>query len=381
MEKNDAGAIISAAGLGERFGGDTPKQLLPLNGDSVLVSATRPFLRHPLVKAVVVVVPVGKLPLFEEALAKDALNASSPATHSHTDSLNAPLESEEPRGLFNKLTLVEGASTRGESVVKGLRALPSSLDYVLIHDGVRPFVSEDDITRVLDAAFKYGASVLAAPVTDTLKRGKDGLIVETIPREGLWLAQTPQAFARGLLEWAYREFEPKGATDESSLVERLGAKVALVTGDISNIKITHRNDMSLAKALELGKREMERPGDKVPFKKESDKQRLSVGSGWDFHRFVPGKELYLGCVRFGGEMGLLGHSDADVLTHALIDALLGGAALGDIGEHFPDSNPEYKDASGERLLKATMELLRPSYSVVNVDITLIGERPKVSIRR
>jgi 2-C-methyl-D-erythritol 4-phosphate cytidylyltransferase/2-C-methyl-D-erythritol 2,4-cyclodiphosphate synthase len=345
-----ASAIITAAGSGLRFGLNIPKQLCPLMGGSILSRVVKVFLSHPSIAEIVLVVPKGQKEGF----------------FSHLSSF---------LNMDELITLVEGGESRGESVLNGLKAISS--EYVLVHDGARPLISPNDISRVLDAATIYGAAILATKLTDTLKRENQGFILETIPRDGLYLAKTPQAFRRELLEEAFAKGSPMSATDEASLVEKLGHKVKVLEGDPENIKITYPSDLDHAKSILLRRGESDPSATVLKDSQES----LSVGSGWDFHRFAPGRDLYLGCVFFEGETGLMGHSDADVLSHALIDALLGASGLGDIGEYFPDSSSEFQGASGERLLGHTLGLITPAYKIVNVDLTLIGERPKIAPRR
>jgi 2-C-methyl-D-erythritol 4-phosphate cytidylyltransferase/2-C-methyl-D-erythritol 2,4-cyclodiphosphate synthase len=263
-------------------------------------------------------------------------------------------------------------------VALGLKALGGEYSHAVIHDGARPLATATDVTRVLDKALEQGAAILARRLPDTLKKeaGESGTVAETLPREGLWLAQTPQAFSVALLEEAMGKGDPSGATDEASLVEATGAKVAIVPGDGWNLKITDREDLAMAEAL-LGARD----GARGPGRARGPAPSLSVGQGWDFHRFAPDRELYLGCVHFGGPPGLAGHSDADVLTHALIDAILGAACLGDIGQHFPDGSEAFRGASGRELLTLAWGMAGKDHAIENLDLTLIGESPRIAPRR
>jgi 2-C-methyl-D-erythritol 4-phosphate cytidylyltransferase/2-C-methyl-D-erythritol 2,4-cyclodiphosphate synthase len=262
------------------------------------------------------------------------------------------------------------------------------------------------VDRVLDAAEAHGASLLARRLPDTLKRegpGGDGFVAGTLPRNGLWLAQTPQAFRRDILEEALRAGDPKAATDEASLAEALGARVALVPGDAWNVKITDPADLAMAEALLLARgapgwpcqaqpqAPPQGPPQAPPLPSPRGNPRglggpakgsgLSVGQGWDFHRFAPGRELWLGCVRFEGCPGLEGHSDADVLTHALIDAILGAASLGDIGSHFPAGSEAFRGAPGRELLGLAWAKARDAFRIEHLDLTLFGESPRVAPRR
>ncbi|MDR2198836.1 MAG: 2-C-methyl-D-erythritol 4-phosphate cytidylyltransferase [Deltaproteobacteria bacterium] len=359
MQKT-AGAVVAAAGRGLRFGRGEAlfKQLEPLGGTPVLLRAVAPFLSSSLISQVAVAVPPGHMELF--------------ALH---------LRPLDPSG--ERLLVVEGGASRGESVERAFRVLRKDLSFILVHDAARPLVRESLIERVLTRAFATGAAVPALRLSDTLKEedADTGAVLRTLPREGLWLAQTPQAFKREILAEALAGPALKSATDEASLAEALSHPVSLVEGDGRNIKITHGEDLLTAAALLALKGPGEggppplRPADAL------SPGSVSIGQGWDFHRFAPGRPLYLGCVPFAGETGLLGHSDADVLTHALIDALLGAAALGDIGSHFPDADPSYLGASGRRLLALAWEKCRGGFAIGHVDLTLFGERPRIAPKR
>jgi len=221
------------------------------------------------------------------------------------------------------------------------------------------------IAAVAEAAAAHGAALAAVPVRDTLKEAARGLVRRTLDRAGLWQAQTPQGFRREILARALAGGEdgPAEVTDDAALLEPLGLAAALVPGSADNLKITTPEDLVLAEALLAA----------GPFR---------IGHGYDFHRLVPGRPLWLGGLEIPFEAGLLGHSDADVLAHALADALLGAAALGDIGGHFPDLDPQWAGLSGARLLAETMAKVRAAgWELVNADLTLIGERPKIAPHR
>jgi 2-C-methyl-D-erythritol 2,4-cyclodiphosphate synthase len=211
-------------------------------------------------------------------------------------------------------------------------------------------------------AYEYGAAILAVPVSDTLKLSDpNGYICKTIDRTGLWRAQTPQGFRRDILFKAVEEGRNLDVTDEASLVEALGLKVKLVEGRLDNLKITSQADLQMARNL-LGL-----------------SVSLRVGQGWDFHSLCPERPLWLGCVLVPGEAGLMGNSDADVLAHAFIDAILGAAGLGDIGLHFPPGDHLWQGVSGAKLIARTMELVKKQKArLINADLTLIGERPRIS---
>jgi 2-C-methyl-D-erythritol 4-phosphate cytidylyltransferase/2-C-methyl-D-erythritol 2,4-cyclodiphosphate synthase len=225
-------------------------------------------------------------------------------------------------------------------------------------------VSDGLIARIVDAAATDGAAIAALPAIDTVKRGDEQrLIVETVPRREIFLAQTPQAFRTAVLRDALACAEPSSdATDEAALVERSGHPVRLVDGDPRNVKITTADDLALAERL-----------------LSPSASLFRIGTGYDLHRLVEGRRLILGGVAIPFDKGLAGHSDADAVCHAVTDALLGAAAAGDIGRHFPDTDPRWKDADSLMLLARAAEMVAAAgYSVVNVDVVVIAERPKLS---
>ncbi|MDR1111158.1 MAG: 2-C-methyl-D-erythritol 4-phosphate cytidylyltransferase [Deltaproteobacteria bacterium] len=333
-----ASAVIVAAGRGLRYGhgqGDRPKQLMPLGRGTVLARTVAAFRACPWVGETIVVAPPEMADVFG-GLA----------------------------GLPGEVRIVPGGPDRCDSARLGLEAASPEAAVVLVHDGVRPLVAPDQILRVAEAALQDGAAILAVPVRDTLKLSDgQGNVARTIDRANLWQAQTPQGLRADVVRLVLDGPWAPGVTDESGLAEALGLKVRLVEGSPSNLKITGPEDMAMARTL-MG------PGG------------LRVGQGWDFHRISPGRPLWLGCVHFPGEPGLAGHSDADVLAHALIDALLGAAGLGDIGLHFPPHDGRWEGATGARLLSLTMGLVESGNFVLeNADLTLIGERPRLAGRR
>jgi 2-C-methyl-D-erythritol 4-phosphate cytidylyltransferase/2-C-methyl-D-erythritol 2,4-cyclodiphosphate synthase len=258
-------------------------------------------------------------------------------------------------------------------VLNAFQAVSDRTDIVVVHDAARPFASADLVSRTIEAAARSGAALAALRATDTVKRGtapsEDGmrLVAETIPREEVFLAQTPQAFRRRVLEEALALAESGGdATDEASLVERNGVPVRLVEGDPANVKITTPEDLALADAL-AGERTV-----------AGGATVTRVGAGYDLHRLVEGRPLTLGGVTIPFERGLLGYSDADAVCHAVTDAVLGAAAAGDIGGHFPDSDPAWKGASSIELLRrAAAVVAGRGYEIVNVDVVVIAERPRL----
>lgn len=325
-------AVIVAAGSGTRMGLSVNKALAPLVGKTVLERSLEAF--EGLVDGAVVVYRTQD----EQAV----------------------------RALNLRARLARGGETRQDSVLSGLRALPEDAEIVLVHDAARPFVRRETIATCIESVRKYGSGVAAVPVTDTIKRAEqNGVVRETLPREQLWAMQTPQAFRTQELRHAIELLAARGeaATDDARAMEACGYSVYLVESDGGNIKLTRPEDMELAR-LRLGEREA--------------KTMQRIGHGYDAHRLVEGRKLILCGVEIPYEKGLLGHSDADVALHALTDALLGAAALGDIGGHFPDSDEKYHGISSLLLLKETVRLLAAQGAKpVNVDVTIIAQRPKL----
>jgi 2-C-methyl-D-erythritol 4-phosphate cytidylyltransferase/2-C-methyl-D-erythritol 2,4-cyclodiphosphate synthase len=328
--------IVAAGGSGIRAG--LAKQWLVLGGETVLRRAARALASCDAVDEVVVVVPPGE----------EARGAADVA------------------GLGKPARAVAGGKARAESVRNGLAAAAGSA-VVLVHDAARPFASPALAARVAEAAARDGAALAAVPATDTVKRAAPAeddavRVAETLDRRVLWLAQTPQGFRRDLLLRAYDAAGAAAAeaTDECALVERIGAPVTIVPGEPANFKITGPDDVARARAR------LEAP--------------VAMGVGYDTHRFAAGRPLVLGGVSFEGD-GLLGHSDADVCAHAIGDAILGAAGLGDLGRHFPDTDPRWKGVSSLVLLRAIAEKAAArGWRVGNCDVTLAARRPKIAPR-
>jgi 2-C-methyl-D-erythritol 4-phosphate cytidylyltransferase/2-C-methyl-D-erythritol 2,4-cyclodiphosphate synthase len=334
-------AIIAAGGAGRRFGGTTPKQMLEIDGRSILQHSVEAFAAHPAIGETIVVVPPD-------------LAAAPPSW----------LGARAPR-----VRVVAGGARRQDSVANGFDAADPASEVLLVHDAARPFVTAEVISRVIDAAAAHGAAIAAVPVSDTVKRAEpqddQPVIVETIPRDALYLAQTPQGFARDVL----RDAVALGrtgveATDEAMLAERAGHSVRLVDGARSNVKITTTEDFDAA------------------VRRGAATDRVRIGMGYDLHRLVQGRRLILGGVEISSELGALGHSDADVVCHVVTDAILGAASAGDIGQHFPDTDPRWKDASSVDMLRQVVGLVRArGFGVVNVDVVVVLERPKLGPHR
>jgi len=314
-----------------------PKQYRPLAGTSVLRHSVMAFVDHPRVDAVRVVIADGHRALYDAATA--GLDLLGPVT---------------------------GGVERQESVRRGLESLAASApDRVLIHDAARPFVPPVVIDRVLDALDASPAALPVLPVVDTLKRGSGGLVEFTVPREDLWRAQTPQGFRYPEILAAHRETTAGlTATDDAALAERAGLEVALVEGAEDAGKLTTAEDLARAEAR-LGRAFETR-----------------VGTGFDVHRIGPGSTMMLGGVSIPHPGALVGHSDADVCLHALTDAILGALGDGDIGTHFPPSDPRWRGASSDRFLQDAVRRVRERGGrVVHLDLTVICERPKIGPHR
>jgi 2-C-methyl-D-erythritol 2,4-cyclodiphosphate synthase/2-C-methyl-D-erythritol 4-phosphate cytidylyltransferase len=268
------------------------------------------------------------------------------------------------------LAFVAGGARRQDSVANALARASRDADVIVIHDAARPFVTAELIARTVDAAHAHGAAIAAMPVRDTVKQAgdpdRDGSrpIRATIPRHTVFLAQTPQAFRRDVLARALAEGTAIDATDEAMLVERLGLPVHLVEGDVRNVKITTPDDLAAARGAA--------PHQAVPC------GLMRIGHGYDLHRLVAGRPLILAGVTMPFELGLDGHSDADIVCHAVTDAVLGAAGAGDIGRLFADTDPRWKGADSIALLAGAMARVREAgYRVSNVDVTVIAERPKL----
>lgn len=346
-------AIVPAAGAGVRMEADRPKQFRPLGDRPLLVHTLQRLSDSPLIETVVVVVPA-------DWVAK------------------ARSELIEPYGLAKVGAVVAGGAERQDSVAAGLEALGPEVDLVVVHDGVRPFVTEAMIADVVEAARAVGAAVAAIPVAETVKRVADGVVVETVSRDGLYRVQTPQAFRREVLAEALERARAEGVvgTDEAALVERFGRPVRVVAGSAVNLKVTSPEDWSLAESI-LSSLGRSASASKAA-REGTERMSLRVGMGYDVHRFASGRPLILGGVVVPSDQGLEGHSDADVLAHAVCDALLGAAGAGDIGRHFPDTDPTYAGANSLDLLREVGAIVaRRGFRPLNVDATVVLQEPKL----
>lgn len=274
------------------------------------------------------------------------------------------------RDLFSHLecNVVAGGRERQQSVYNVLQILPAEVKYIAVHDGARPFINKTVFAKCLQRACVDKAAIVAVPSKDTVKVASGAYVEATLERARLRCVQTPQIFERNLLCSAYERAESAGhlGTDDASLVELVGHKVAVVEGEYRNIKLTTPDDLLVAEAY-LNKQN------------EGKEISMRVGQGYDVHRLVENRKLILGGVEIPHSLGLLGHSDADVLLHAIKDALLGACALGDIGDHFPDTSAQFKDISSLYLLECVFEIItNAGYKVHNIDAIIIAEKPKVA---
>ena len=329
----DFAAIILAAGSGARAGGE-PKQWRKLSGKPVLRWSAEAFVAAGARRLVVV----------------------TPA-----DQAARALEAVEGLGAV----VVAGGAERTDSARAGLQALAENPpETVLIHDAARPFVARRHVEALLRALKSADGAVPALPVSDTLKRDEDGRL-STVPRQGLLRAQTPQAFRYDAICDAFAALAPgESATDDAAVLEAVGRRVATVPGDPMLMKLTYPEDFAMAEALAGAAR------------------MVRVGQGFDVHRFGPGDHVWLCGVRIPHSQGLVGHSDADAGLHALTDALLGAIAEGDIGQHFPPSDPQWKGAASDRFLSHALGLLRArGGALLNADVTLICEAPRIGPHR
>lgn len=336
--KTQAAVIIPAAGFGTRMGSAEPKQYLLLAGKPIIVHTVSAFIQNPNITDIVVVVPKDRVKQTESLLSEHQI---------FTDSV----------------TVVPGGRRRQDSVYLGLMALPSDNTIVLVHDGARPLIPQAVIDRCYEGAVQRGAVIAAIPVKDTLKKAEpDGAVLATVDRKELFQAQTPQAAQKELLLSAYKANGDIDVTDESSLLEKANIPVTIVEGAETNIKVTRPEDLILAEKIITQKGSM-----------------MRIGHGYDAHRFAKGRKLVLGGVTIPHSHGLAGHSDADVLTHALCDAILGALGAGDIGKHFPDSDAAFKDIYSIKLLREVMDTARKEgYSLGNADITIVCQAPKIA---
>jgi 2-C-methyl-D-erythritol 4-phosphate cytidylyltransferase / 2-C-methyl-D-erythritol 2,4-cyclodiphosphate synthase len=334
-------ALVLAAGRGTRFGGTLPKQYLPLGGSSVLRHAVEAFAANTRVDGVMLAIRPEDRGVYDAAMA----------------------------GL-DLLPPVPGGAERQDSVRLGLEALAAhSPDRVLIHDGARPFPGAAMIDRVIDALDRAPAAIPGLPLGDTIKRVEGETVTGTVDRNGLWRVQTPQGFHYDAILAAHRAAAGRALTDDAAVAEAAGIAPLIVAGSEDNLKVTTAGDLAAAERL-LAARSPRFLGD------------VRVGQGFDVHPFGPGDRLTVCGVEIAHSAGVVGHSDADVGLHALTDAVLGAIGAGDIGMHFPPSDPQWKGASSDRFLAHAAGLVRAKGgSIAALDVTIVCERPKIGPHR
>jgi 2-C-methyl-D-erythritol 4-phosphate cytidylyltransferase/2-C-methyl-D-erythritol 2,4-cyclodiphosphate synthase len=335
-------AVIVAGGRGYRAGGEVPKQYREIAGEPVIRPTLLAFLRHSQVDAV------------------------QPVIHPDDESAFAAATA----GLKNLLAPIPGGATRQASVRAGLEALQATApDFVLIHDAARPFLSAELISRAIAAAEQYGAAVPAIAITDTVKKiDEQDMVSETLDRSRLRTVQTPQAFGFGLIVDLHRRAAAAGRedfTDDAALAEWAGQRVSVFAGEATNVKLTTQDDFARAEALRM-----------------TALSDVRTGNGFDVHAFGDGDHVMLAGVRIPNGRGVTGHSDADVALHALVDAILGALAEGDIGVHFPPSDPQWRGASSDRFLAFACERVQARNGVIaHLDVTIVCETPRVGPHR
>lgn len=320
-------AVIVAGGSGSRMG--RPKQMLPLGAKPVLVRTVEAFLQTPEIKEIVVVTPTEN---------------------------RAELQKRFPGIVF-----ADPGKTRLLSVKNGFLKTSAASQLVAVHDGARPLVESAHISACLQAARQYGAAVLAVPVKDTVKVCEGGFVQNTLDRAVLWAAQTPQCYRRPVLAEALEKFgQEEGATDESQLVEKLGIKVRVVPSSYKNNKITTPEDLIFAEAL------------------LENSVIYRTGFGFDLHRLEPGRKLFIGGAEIPHTKGFLGHSDGDLVLHALCDAVLGALCAGEIGILFPPTDESIKGISSVKIVKKVLEIVRARHAQIeHIDATIITQEPKI----
>lgn len=328
-------AIIVAAGRGSRIKGEIPKQYLKIGGETILGKSVRAFTSHRLVTGVKVVIHPDDVALYNEYL-----------------------------GDLKILPPSFGGELRKDSVHMGLESIRHlQPDYVLIHDGARPFVSHDIIDKVIKELENHKAVIPVVPVIDTIKQCESGIVLKTLDRDKLYATQTPQGFHYNIIAKIHRELENEEMSDDAMLMEKFGIAIKTIEGEYQNFKITTKEDLMLAKTI------------------SGENKQVRTGIGFDVHAFIASRS---GTIRMGGidipcEKSLEGHSDADVVLHAIVDALLGAMGKGDIGEYFPPSQPKWRGADSAIFVKYVKELLEEEKGIIqNIDVIIICELPKIT---
>jgi len=338
--------IIVAAGRGHRFGGEMPKQYLKVHQQPLVRHAVQAFLDHPAIDLILPVIHPDDADILANAL-----------------------------GGLDYLEPVAGGAARQDSVRNGLEGLASSApDYVLVHDAARPMVAPALIDRVIEALQDTSGVIPGIAVVDTLKRADDDrIITDTVSRDGLWRAQTPQGFKYADLLAAHRSAIGQELTDDAAVMEASGYRVAVVLGDENNIKVTTPDDLMRMEEI---------MSDDSAQAKLVRSPSFRIGSGYDVHKLGPGDHVTLCGVEITSERALIGHSDADVALHSVTDAVFGAIADGDIGSHFPPTDSQWRGASSDQFLAYACERMRErGFELSNIDLTIICEKPKIGPHR
>ncbi len=341
IEERRVYAMILAAGSGRRMGSERPKQFRSLAGKPVLAHTLDAFESAPCVDCVAVVAKAEEVDRCQE-------------------------EVVDRFGFEKVFSVVAGGKERQDSVSEGLKAVKDDAEMIVIHDGARPLIRPAQIEAVTAAGLQHGAAVLAVPVSSTIKSVESGCVKETLDRSRLWSVQTPQAFRAGVIRKAHDEAKRDDVrgTDDAALVERVGQPVRVIEGRRDNLKLTTHEDFEIAEQI---------------LRHRAGASAMRIGQGYDVHRLEAGRPLVLGGVGVPHDRGLAGYSDADVLCHAVADAILGALSLGDIGRHFPDTDPKYAGISSLKLLEQVAAMVKTAGSeIVNVDATVMAQRPKLS---
>ncbi len=328
-------AIVVAAGRGSRIRGEIPKQYIKVGGETILNRSVKAFTSHRKISYVKVIIHPDDVALYNEYL-----------------------------GDLKILPPSFGGELRKDSVHMGLESIKNlQPDYVLIHDAARPFVSHAIIDKVIEELENHKAVIPAVPVIDTIKQCESGIVLKTLERDELYATQTPQGFHYNVIAKMHRELKNEEVSDDAMLMEKLGIRVKAIEGEYQNFKITTKEDLMLTKTL------------------SGENKQVRTGIGFDAHAFVASKS---GTIRMGGvdmpyEKSLEGHSDADVVLHAIVDALLGAMGKGDIGEYFPPSDPKWKGADSAIFLNHAKDLIEKENGIIqNIDVTIICELPKIT---
>ncbi|MBN2880047.1 MAG: 2-C-methyl-D-erythritol 2,4-cyclodiphosphate synthase [Clostridia bacterium] len=339
-KKYKAFAIVLSAGSGKRMESDTPKTLLPINSIPAIIYSLNAFISSDYTDEIIIVCPKGETLKYEQLL--------------------------KEYNLFGKAEITEGGEERSDSVYSGLLAAEGKCDYVMIHDAARPMINEECIGLCMEKCIEKGSAIAAKPLVNTLKKVSKDKIENNIDREGLWEVYTPQCFAYAMIRKAYDNVIKNNipVTDDAGAMEKIGAATYVVAIPQRDFKLTTPDDIELVEKLLMNNDE------------------IRVGIGFDVHKFAENRKLVLGGVEIPYKKGLLGHSDADVLTHAIMDSILGAASLPDIGSLFPDTSDKFKGIYSIKLLeKVYEEISKLGFTINNIDAVVACEEPKISAYR